>query len=153
MQGGVELASTGTKMVTIKQVESVAELVFIDGMHQACFIEKTPNLRIGHWWIGRDKDKPVCFGGLVPSHRWHHTAYLIRSGVMPSHRGQGLQRRLIAARERKARWTAVRYVVTDTSIHNPASSNSLIRCGYKMYIPEDLYSGVNWLYWKKDLEE
>jgi GNAT superfamily N-acetyltransferase len=139
--------------VSIRRVESIAEFRFIDEMHKSCFKERTPNLRKGHWWIGWDQGTPVCFGGLVPSIRQAHTDYLIRSGVMPSHRGQGLQRRLIAARERQARWGATRFVVTDTSVHNPASANSLIRCGYKLYIPSDLYSGVNWLYWKKDLED
>lgn len=57
----------------------------------------------GHWWIAYDGELPVAFAGIAQSYRWGDAGYLCRAGVIRSHRGQGLQKRLIRIREAKAR--------------------------------------------------
>lgn len=84
------------------------------------------------WWIGWDNGDPIAFCGITIE---SNEGFLCRSGVIESHRGQGLQKRMIKIREKEAKklnlesvWT---YVVPD----NPASLNSLIRLGYKAFVP------------------
>ncbi|MFN4278295.1 MAG: GNAT family N-acetyltransferase [Ferrovibrio sp.] len=105
----------------------------------------------GYWWLAFEGDRTVAFAGLYPSAQVAGRGYLCRAGVLRSHRGLGLQRRLIHARVRKARSLGWHSVVTDTQPYNVPSSNSLIRCGFKLYRPDHLYAGEETLYWKKDL--
>src|SRR5205085_2627542 len=57
----------------------------------------------GFWWIGYDGVLPVAFAAMHPSSQWSDVGYLSRAGVLSSHRGQGVQRRLLRVRERRAR--------------------------------------------------
>jgi GNAT superfamily N-acetyltransferase len=102
----------------------------------------------GHWWIAYAEDgKPVGFAGLVRSMKWTDTGYLCRAGVSDSFTGHGLQKRLIKARLTQARKLGWNWCITDTT-DNPASSNSLISCGFKLYTPANPWSFKNALYWK-----
>lgn len=102
------------------------------------------------WWVAYDKDQPVAFAALRPSSQFSNVGYLSRCGVVPSKRGQGLQRRLLLARERFARRQGWTHLVTDTR-GNPASSNNLIRCGYRMYTPSSPWGFDDACYWIKAL--
>lgn len=104
----------------------------------------------GHWWVAYDGDQPVAFAGLAPSKSTPGAGYLCRAGVLPSHRGQGLQRRLLEARERKARALSMPALVTDT-FDNPHSSNNLIKAGFRMYEPQAPYGRLGTCYWRKPL--
>ena len=107
----------------------------------------------GFWWIVYDSiNLPCAFAGLVPSVRWADTGYLCRAGVLPSHRGQGVQKRLIRARVRQARALGWRWIITDT-YENPASSNSLIACGFKLFEPTKPWGATGTLYWRLNLKE
>ena len=102
----------------------------------------------GHWWIAyAECGKPVAFAGLVRSMRWSDTGYLCRAGVMDGFTGHGLQKRLISARIAQARKLGWNWLITDTT-DNPASANSLISAGFKMYIPGAPWSFKNACYWK-----
>jgi hypothetical protein len=102
----------------------------------------------GHWWIAYAEDgKPVGFAGIVRSMRWTDTGYLCRAGVMEGFNGYGLQLRLIKARLAQARKLGWNWCITDTT-NNPASSNSLINAGFKLYTPANPWSFKNALYWK-----
>ena len=102
----------------------------------------------GHWWIAYAEDgKPVGFAGIVRSTRWTDTGYLCRAGVLDGFTGHGLQKRLIDARLRQARKLGWNWCITDTT-DNPASSNSLISCGFKIYTPSNPWSFKNAIYWK-----
>jgi GNAT superfamily N-acetyltransferase len=98
-----------------------------------------------------DGGTPVGFAGYVRSAQWHDAVYLCRSGVLASHRGHGLQKRLIRAREQHARKRGYRWALTDT-FDNPASSNSLISSGYRLYEPARPWGKRGALYWRKKLE-
>ena len=82
-----------------------------------------------------DNNQAVAFGILEPSQQWLDTVYLSRAGVLPAWRGQGLQRRLIALRERLARRQGFVWMISDTTDNVP-SSNNLIKAGYKLIAPK-----------------
>jgi GNAT superfamily N-acetyltransferase len=69
---------------------------------------------------------------------------------LPSHRGQGVQKRLIRARIRQARALGWNWLITDTYL-NPASANSLIATGFKMYEPSQPWGAKQTLYWRLKL--
>ena len=106
----------------------------------------------GHWWIAYAPcGKPVAFAGLVRSTRWTDTGYLCRAGVMDGFTGNGLQLRLIKARLRKAKELGWAWCITDTT-DNPASSNSLINAGFKLYTPANPWGFARALYWKRKID-
>lgn len=102
----------------------------------------------GWWWLATDDGHPLGFAGLVQSSQWSDTGYLCRAGVLEKARGNGLQKRLIQARERKARALGWKWLVTDT-YENPASANSLISCGFRMFKPSNPWGADGVCYWKK----
>jgi len=105
---------------------------------------------IGWWWVLYCDDQPIGFCSLRPSAYWLDTLYLCRAGVLPQYRGKGLQKRLIRVRERYAKRLNVNWLISDT-YNNPASTNSLIRCGFQMYIPTKKYGAEGTCYWRKRL--
>lgn len=104
-----------------------------------------------YWWIAYEGELPVAFAGLILSTSWFDCGYLCRSGVIKSHRGKGLQKRLIRVRERKARSLGWNWLITDTASWNAASANSLISCGYKLFVPTKPWGIAGAVYWRKKL--
>ena len=105
----------------------------------------------GHWWIAYTEDgSPAGFAGMVRSKSWYDCGYMCRAGVVPKFRGNGLQKRLVAAREAQAKRLNWNWLVTDTT-DNAASSNSLISCGFKLYDPTIPWAYKHSLYWRKKL--
>ncbi|WP_368408593.1 GNAT family N-acetyltransferase [Caldimonas mangrovi] len=107
---------------------------------------------LGWWWVASEGGNPVGFAGLWPSSRWSDAGYLSRSGVLPSARGRGLQKRLIRVREKKARELGWRWLITDT-YRNPPSANSLIACGFRMFHPSKPWAADGACYWRKQISE
>lgn len=104
----------------------------------------------GWWWIGYDKDFPVAFCGMKESKRFSNGVYMSRSGVTYYYRGHGLQKKMIRIRERFAKNSGYEWAFSDTT-DNPASANSLIACGYKLYDPSIAYGLETTIYWRKQL--
>ena len=105
----------------------------------------------GHWWIAYVDDViPVAFAGLVRSSSWYDCGYLCRAGVLDKYTGNGIQKRLIKAREQYAKRLGWNWLITDTH-QNPASSNSLIASGFRLYNPTHPWGLKNALYWRKRL--
>lgn len=126
-------------------VERVKEL------HKECFpVDKVLEPEFGYWWAVWYKGDIVGFCALRQSARWSDCGYLWRSGVVPDHRGRGLQRRMITTREKLARKLGWSYMISDTN-QNPQSANNLIRCGYSMYDPSWPYGIDSTCYWRKKL--
>ena len=113
-------------------------------------LDDLPDFSFGWWWLATCRGDPVAFAGMVPVKSWNATMYLKRAGVIPEFRGRGLQRRLIHARCAKARRLGAERVITDTT-DNPASSNNLIACGFRMYTPTSPWAYSNTCYWIKTL--
>lgn len=106
----------------------------------------------GWWWLVYDEaGKAVAYAGVKQSSYDPSTVgYLNRSGVLPAHRGHGLQKRLIKARVTFARKHGWEVLVTDTT-DNPASANSLIACGFQTFTPKNLWAFTYSIYWRKKL--
>lgn len=104
----------------------------------------------GHWWIAYEGEMPIGFAGVVQSVRWSDTGYMCRSGVLRTHRGKGVQKRLIRVREMKARQLGWNWLITDT-FNNPPSANSLISCGYRTFTPSKPWAFDGAIYWRKKL--
>jgi GNAT superfamily N-acetyltransferase len=121
-------------------------------LQKKCLPSDTPSdTNFGYWWIVYDAlNFPCAFAGLIRSVRWANVGYLCRAGVLSSHRGQGVQKRLIRARIRQARALGWEWLITDTH-ENPASANSLIATGFKMYDPLQPWGATQTLYWRKKL--
>lgn len=134
-------------------------------LHDYTFLDPRvrPDLPRGFWWLVYDKDqwiggiippdqhvRPVAFCGLTEALATKETGYLKRAGVLQAYRGQGLQRKLITVRERKARKLGFNMMLTDTT-DNPPSSNSLIRAGYKIFEPAYRWAFPHSIYWRKTL--
>ena len=107
----------------------------------------------GHWWIVyTDTDIPVAFAGMARSSQWLDAGYLCRAGVTPDYTGNGLQKRLIRVRIAKAKKLNWNWVVTDTTA-NPASSNSLISQGFRLYEPSVPWAYKHSLYWRLNISK
>jgi GNAT superfamily N-acetyltransferase len=135
-----------------EEILTLHDLTFFDPLVR-------PDLPRGFWWLVYDRQDwgyfakphpPVGFCGLTITPADNTLGYLKRAGVLKAYRGHGLQRKLITVRERKARKLGLTRMVTDTT-ENPASSNSLIRAGYKIFEPEYRWAFKHSIYWRKTL--
>jgi len=136
--------------VDCRKPEIVSILVYLQ--KQCLPRDKPYDVSRGHWWIAyTEEGKPVAFAGLVRSSAWVDCGYLCRAGVMREFRGKGLQKRLVQVREQQAKKLNWNWLITDT-YRNPASSNSLISCGFKLYDPTVPWSFKYALYWRKKIE-
>mgnify|MGYP001602318747 CR=1 FL=1 len=140
--------------VSIRRAQSADDLDEVLRLQRACLPYDTPaSVELGYWWLARDAAGfPVGFAGLYHSLQWSDTGYLCRAGVAHLARGRGLQRRLIAVRERFARSVGFVWLVSDTC-SNPASANSLIRCGYRMFEPSKPWGAKGACHWKKRITQ
>lgn len=117
-------------------------------LHQICLPHDTlPDFSVGEWWLAWHHGEPVAFCGLKASEQWCDTGFLSRAGVVPEHRGRGLQKRLIRVRLARARALGWRHAVTYT-VDNPPSANSLIACGFRMYHPQNPWCEDRVEYWR-----
>lgn len=123
-------------------------------MDHDCFNNNAPPLtdNSGEWWMAYAGEDAAGFGAIKPSaHDPENGAYLSRSGVLPAFRGCGLQKVLIRRRIAWAKRQGLSWVITDTN-ENPASANSLIACGFRMYVPTPKWSFEHACYWRKFLK-
>lgn len=116
--------------------------------------DPVPSLKTdtGYWWLvfHDGEQEPIAFAGLTPSTLGPGYGYLKRSGVLPRHRGHGLQKRLVRVREAKARRLGWHTLVTDTTSNVP-SANNMIASGFRLFDPEVRWAFQNSLYWRKQL--
>lgn len=105
----------------------------------------------GDWWVARDRDgNIVAYAGLKQSEHYEKTGYLCRAGVVPEHRGQGLQLKLIQVRVNHARAQGWHWLVTDT-YDNPVCGNNLICMQFRMYRPLKPWGTEHSNYWTRTL--
>lgn len=128
---------------------------FLAELHQLTFgglAAPVPDWENGYWWLGWELRSavPAAFCGLTQSTLGPRVGYLKRAGVIHGHYGNGLQRRMIRMRERKARSLGFISLVTDTT-ENHVSANNLIAEGYRLWAPEVLWAWEHSLYWRKYL--
>lgn len=136
----------------LKKVDATVPKVWarIVAMDAQCFTDGSPALdnNEGAWWIAYCGKEEAGYCGIRPTASG--MGYLCRAGVLAKFRGRGLQKTLIRKRVAYAKSVGWHAVVTDTH-DNPASSNSLISCGFRLYNPEIKWSFSTALYWRKKL--
>ena len=100
-------------------------------------------------WVAHEKDELV---GYLSAHPLKYGVWFFsRVGVMPSHRGQGLQRKLMAVMERHGRREGWREVVTYTAGFNGWSTRNILASGYRTYEPRKSYVGWECVHMRKKL--
>lgn len=124
----------------------------IETMDRECFPppDDPYQYQSAKWWVARESGNPVAYSGA----KWwtpDNSVYLCRAGVLTSHRGRGIQGRMIAARVKWATSLGANCVFTYTLPDNAPSSNSLISQGFKLYRPSEYWAGDEALYWIKEL--
>jgi hypothetical protein len=123
-------------------------------LDEVCFpSDHRPALENSLWWVVWRGQEPVAYAGLrlCQYHENKGLGFLSRAGVIAKHRGRGLQKRLIRAREAGARALGIAEIVTYVAHWNSASINSLVACGYRFYRPADRWAGSSVVYLKKRL--
>lgn len=109
----------------------------------------------GDWWVAWHGEKPVAFAHQEPTAFYPNTGYFGRVGVLPEHRGHGLQSRLMKMAAKRARrahaWEAL---VSDTT-RNPHSAANFERCGWVRFEPapehRKQWGSRQTIYWRKEL--
>ena len=135
----------------IIKARSNSHFFAIQELQRACLPHDIPSdTSLGHWWVAYEEATPIAFSGMYESRQWFKTSYLCRAGVLPAYRGRGIQKRLIRVRCNYARRIGHEWVITDTT-DNPASGNSLIACGFKLYQPANPWAFHRSCYWRKYL--
>ena len=103
------------------------------------------------WWVAWNGDTAVGYAGIKKIA--DGLAMLTRAGVVKSFRGRGLQKKLIKTRLKWAKANNIQTVITDTVPTNSPSNNSLISCGFKLYVPEYQWKEEGALYWIRELKK
>jgi len=137
----------------LKRVDIRKESVQIklSALQNICLPFDTPyDTNYGCWWIAVENGRDIGFAGLVRTVSWTDCGYLCRAGVIPSARGRGLQKKFIRVRIRQAKALGWKWLITDTT-DNPASANSLIATGFKLFQPTKPWGFKNTLYWRRKL--
>jgi GNAT superfamily N-acetyltransferase len=78
--------------------------------------------------------------------------FFSRVGVMPGHRGEGLQRKLMTAMERHGRKSGWHSIVTYTAGGNGYSTRNILAAGYRTYEPKKSYVGYEVVHMRKRLQ-
>lgn len=105
----------------------------------------------GHWWLAyyEDQEAPVGFAGVIKS-VFPNAGYYKRVGVLPAHRGAGLQLRFSRVIEARCRRNGWKTIYSDTTDNIP-SANNFIKAGYRLFEPSYRWAFSGSLYWRKDL--
>jgi GNAT superfamily N-acetyltransferase len=122
--------------------EQLRELDYTNSNFKGCADEFQFNRE---WWVILDQGEIVAYCGSIYS---KGICIFNRAWVKKSHRGQGIQRRMIKTRL-KAASTFCHIAITYTTLDNFPSANNLIDCGFRLYLPEYSYGGSDKLYYQK----
>src|SRR5262249_6370969 len=125
----------------------------IESLHDLIFWRDAPPIDPdhGHWWIAKLGRKAVGFAGLVESPHCPDMGYLVRVGVLPAHRGNGLQRRFMRALEACAKRNGWSGIVADT--RDALSANNFARADYGIFEPERRWAFLDSIYWRKEFRK
>ena len=102
-------------------------------------------------WIVYDKDMKIPAGFCTGTKINSDTMFLARAGLLDFACGNGLHKRMLIVRERKARKLGLKQIITYTKMDNMRSNHNLQKCGYMIYGPENPYADEDCLYWIKYL--
>jgi GNAT superfamily N-acetyltransferase len=133
----------------IRRVDPVKRRDELVELHNLTFpFDSQPRWEDGDWGVAYDQDKPIGFCG---GQRWpDHCYYFVRAGVLESHRGLGLQRRMVAIRLRRAAKLGCYACWTYCTADNLLSANTL-RHYFHLAVPKRKWGGKHSLYWYRRL--
>lgn len=136
----------------IREVDSEENADILAALHQLTFFNEAPqpDYEKGYWWLAYLEKEAVAFIGIMPSIVGFNTGYFNRVGVLPSHRGNRLQAKLMRVMEAKAKKQGWSRIVSDTTDNVP-SANNMIAGGYKLFAPKHPWSFERSLYWTKTI--
>lgn len=130
-------------------------------LDKICFPIDAPLAFAGaHWFIGWDGDEPAAYcAWKTVEHDRVPVGFHYRGGVLPDHRGRGLQRQMLRLREEEMRRHGLAKAVTYTDADGAASMRNLIAEGYRPYAPtpDTTLSGigrlgrVGFVHWEKTI--
>lgn len=143
-------------MYTIRKVSGAKCAAVVQALALELFkpaeVDMFCDTTVGEWWLAYHQGTPVAFAGQRIATTDPSALFLCLAGVLPSHRGKGLQRRLIQKRVQRAREQGFARVISYTMVTNTPSSNNLIREGFRLYWPTAWFGGHNDVnYWTMDL--
>lgn len=101
------------------------------------------------WIVGYADGIPVCYIGVQDIGQG--VGFVPRIGVLESHQGQRLARRLLKRITKESKEIGLAQLVTYIAHNNPQSLNCFFADGYKALIPEYLYAGKEFIYMVKNL--
>lgn len=100
-------------------------------------------------WIAYDNKTPVGFASSRKVYSRENWGYIAACGVLASHRGHGLMRKLVARVAKHAREQGWDGVLTYVALNNIPSMISLLRSGFRFYLPEEHWVGDEFHYMLK----
>jgi RimJ/RimL family protein N-acetyltransferase len=103
----------------------------------------------GVWWLVWRGSEAVAFTGIKESTVYPGNGYIALQGVVPKHRGQQLQLRMIRVAQRYAQSQGWAELITETIHDNARSGNTMIRAGFKMFAPVHPWNNAPVCYWRK----
>lgn len=143
---------------TIREIDRADGLAapMMQWLDAACFPGRAsawPGGADSMWWLVLDAHgEPAAYCALARHSAGGRTGYLSRAGVLPEHRGHGLQAAMIRVREDRARRIGFNALVTNVNPENVASANNLIDAGFRLYRPGVLWDGEGRLYLRKVID-
>jgi len=140
---------------TLVEVDGTANASTLSRFNAMC-PETFPPLEPRHftnglWWLALLDAEPIGFAGMVPFEPFDRVGYFKRCYIMPGHHGHGLQLRLMAVRELRARQLGWSLLVSECGPDNQFSARNFMRAGFERCDPEQRWGAPHSLYWRKTL--
>lgn len=132
----------------IEEHETIGALAKLCAAGDETFAPKT---EAGDWWLVYADDVAVGFAGIRDATTEPEASFLCLAGVVPEHRGRGLQRRLIHARVQRARQLGKRAALSWVADWNVRSANNLVAAGFRLYWPAQRFGDKETVYFRKEL--
>ena len=101
------------------------------------------------WWCIEFGNIVIAYCGVTYLQN-EDAVFFTRAWVHKTYRGRGIQKRMIRLRLKAA--IGFEKAVTYTTNTNVASANSLIKLGFKLYLPMYYYAGSDKIYFYKELK-
>jgi RimJ/RimL family protein N-acetyltransferase len=135
----------GYRLCKTDDFESIA---FLDSLEfPGCELENFIDTHAWIYWLG---DEVAGFCTLKDCGQG--IGFLSRCAVLPFHRGQGLQAKMIKKRFTAACELNMDVVITYTVHNNVPSNKNLQRCKFELYAPQYEWAGSDKLYWQRKIK-
>lgn len=143
-------------MIDIRPVTLHEHRLWLRWLDAECFPDDKPLVMdVAKWSLAWGADTALAFCGWC---RRGDEGFHYRAGVHSAARGQGLQRVLLAYREKAMRNAGLKSAITYTEAYSAASMRSLIACGYRPFEADENTGLVidprywrTMVYWRKEL--